>query len=219
MKENIDLSLKIEESDSQYKDRRPLIKLLKGLVSQQTCDKMVDRFEKNIKNMRIETPDNRKGISAYSVHELYDDIQAELLFPISESSEKVLIPTYNFSRKYTKGSILRRHSDRTACEYSVTLCFGVDKKPWTFYCEVEGKEKSIDLEPGDALYYRGMHVPHWREPLETEYCYQTFLHYIDLNGMYTGDAFEGIKRQRDNGGIYGEPYNIYKDIEMKQSVF
>lgn len=173
---------------------------------------MVERFEEQIAagKMRIENENtNDKGLISYCQHETFDKQQEEILFDVSAIAETELVPTYNFSRKYTKGSILRRHSDRPACEYSVTFCFGVDQKPWSFYCEVEGKTIKVDLNPGDGLYYRGMLVPHWREELDTDYCYQTFFHYVNRHGPHYGQCMEGVKRLRDTG-IYDNNDEIFE---------
>jgi hypothetical protein len=63
----------------------------------------------------------------------------------------------------------------------------------------------VDLEVGDALYYRGMEVTHWREPLDDEYCYQSFFHAVDINGRHFDCAMEGLKRTREHG-THGELY-------------
>ena len=89
----------------------------------------------------------------------YSDIAMETLLeklvePMSKETGLNLIPTYSYARIYKKGDVLKRHKD------------GV----------------KIDLEPGDALIYRGCEVEHWREAFEGENCGQVFLHYNDASG-------------------------------------
>jgi len=119
----------------------------------------------------------------------YADIAMETLLdklvePISKETELKLIPTYSYARIYTKGDILKRHKDRYSCEVSITLNLGGDS--WPIYLEPSGEiDKEgikINLEPGDALIYRGDLVEHWRETFEGENCGQVFLHYNDASG-------------------------------------
>ena len=95
-----------------------------------------------------------------------------------------MIPTYSYARIYKKGDVLKRHKDRYSCEVSMTMNLGGDS--WPIYLEPSGETDKegvkIDLEPGDALIYRGCEVEHWREAFEGENCGQVFLHYNDASG-------------------------------------
>ena len=95
-----------------------------------------------------------------------------------------LYPAYTYARIYKKGDILKRHKDRYSCEVSMTMNLGGD--PWPIYLEPSGERDKegvkVDLEPGDALIYRGCEVEHWREEFEGENCGQVFLHYNDASG-------------------------------------
>ena len=50
------------------------------------------------------------------------------------------------------------------------------------------------MTPGDAVFYIGPLQLHWREELTYDKCYQTFLHWVDLNGT---NADLGIKNYKD----------------------
>ena len=119
----------------------------------------------------------------------YGDTAMEtLLLACQPKMEKAtglsLNPTYAYARIYKKGDILERHKDRYSCEISTTLNLGGD--PWPIYLEPSGKTDregiKVDLEPGDALIYRGCEVEHWREAFEGDNCGQVFLHYNDASG-------------------------------------
>jgi len=90
-----------------------------------------------------------------------------------------LLPTYAFWRMYTMFADLKKHTDRPACEISVTVMIGSDGTSWPIY--MDGKE--IDLKPGDAAIYLGCEVEHWREEFNGDWHAQTFLHYVDKNGL------------------------------------
>ena len=136
----------------------------------------------------------------------YGDVAMETLLlktqPIMEKQTGMkLIPTYSYARIYTKGDILKRHKDRYSCEVSITLNLGGDS--WPIYLEPSGEiDKEgikIDLEPGDALIYRGDLVEHWRETFEGENCGQVFLHYNDASHK------EAEKNKYDGRGFLGLP--------------
>ena len=119
----------------------------------------------------------------------YSDIAMETLLekltePMSKETGLNLIPTYSYARIYKKGDVLKRHKDRYSCEVSMTMNLGGD--PWPIYLEPSGETDKegvkIDLEPGDALIYRGCEVEHWREAFDGENCGQVFLHYNDASG-------------------------------------
>ena len=108
------------------------------------------------------------------------------LHPLIEKHTKLeLYRTYNYYRRYKKGDILRVHSDRPACEISVTLNLGrKDKYSWPIWI-VNNDEipQMVILDPGDALIYRGCDLKHWR-PKNTysdDYS-QVFLHFVDKDG-------------------------------------
>ena len=119
----------------------------------------------------------------------YSDIAMETLLekltePMSKETGLNLIPTYSYARIYKKGDVLKRHKDRYSCEVSMTMNLGGDS--WPIYLEPSGETDKegvkIDLEPGDALIYRGCEVEHWRKAFEGENCGQVFLHYNDASG-------------------------------------
>jgi hypothetical protein len=95
-----------------------------------------------------------------------------------------LYPTYSYYRVYKPEDELKKHRDRRSCEISVTVCLGYDyitddpDYHWDIYIDGE----AIEMEPGDAVIYRGCEVEHWREPFnvqENSWHVQLFLHYVD----------------------------------------
>ncbi len=91
-----------------------------------------------------------------------------------------LLPTYSFWRMYTKFADLSAHKDRPSCEISVTVNIGSDGTEWPIFIE----DKAIDLKPGDGVIYLGCDLTHWRNEFQGDWCAQTFLHYVDANGLY-----------------------------------
>jgi len=108
----------------------------------------------------------------------------ELLLPqVERHSGATLHPTYSYFRIYKQGDVLTRHTDRPSCEISVTLNLGYEgDRPWPIWIDVRGQAVSVELEPGDALLYRGIDIPHWRDAFDGVHSLQVFLHYVDRQG-------------------------------------
>ncbi len=110
------------------------------------------------------------------------ELLCEKTHQVSSILEETVLPTYCYSRVYYNGSILERHTDRDACEISLTLHLDGDK-PWPIYIETpNGEEKSVILNPGDAMMYLGKVAEHWRNQYEGEHYTQVFLHYVRSRG-------------------------------------
>ena len=96
---------------------------------------------------------------------------------------KNLVPTYSYTRIYTRGSNLPRHSDRPACQYSITLNIGASSDdPYPFFCKSKIKEtptSKMDNPLYTPILYMGEKVSHWRDNLEKEHSTHIFLHYVD----------------------------------------
>ena len=124
-----------------------------------------------------------------------------------------LHPTYFYERFYYAGQELKRHSDRPACEISVTLQISTNlKEPWDIWFQKpDGKETSIKMKSGDAVIYKGCERQHWRFPMKSNYnilqnkinklkkkeddtyLHQIFFHYVDAQGPFVHYAYDAIK--------------------------
>ena len=139
-----------------------------------------------------------------SVLLLYGDKMSKVL-------ELDLIPTYTYARIYEQGNTLRPHSDRPSCEISATCPITIsDNRASTIYIsnfkfdpsihtspnwsisEIKklGDYTQVDLLPGDALFYKGCERFHWREPLESDYLVQFFMHTVQTNGQFKDFVFD-----------------------------
>lgn len=117
------------------------------------------------------------------------------LLPIMQRTTGMLLyPTYTYFRVYGKGQDMKRHTDRKACEFSMTLNLHNDPEPWAIYIEGTDKvETSVLLEPGDAMIYRGMQCPHWRNTYTGNMQIQVFLHYVGQQGRCFNHKFDKRK--------------------------
>jgi len=118
-----------------------------------------------------------------------------------------LLPTYSYFRLYREGDICRVHSDRYACEHSLSLTLDYsDGVPWPLEVGSERVEPSakveadfgeelyasLEMRPGDAVLYQGVHHRHGRvAPNPNGWSAHLFLHWVDRNGPYREHAFDG----------------------------
>lgn len=91
-----------------------------------------------------------------------------------------LLPTYSFWRMYTYNADLKKHKDRPSCEISATVMIGSCGTEWPIF--MDGNK--VNLEPGDAVVYKGLEVEHWRENFEGDWHAQVFLHYVNAEGPH-----------------------------------
>jgi hypothetical protein len=130
---------------------------------------------------------------AWSAHgDLFmDGLLLDTLPLAEEVTQAKLFPTYSYFRVYKNGDVLDKHKDRPSCEISLSLCLGYEAEmPWPIWIEGPAGVASIELQPGDALFYRGIECSHRREPMVGERAVQVFLHYVDQNGPYAQWKFD-----------------------------
>jgi hypothetical protein len=120
-----------------------------------------------------------------------------------------LIPTYAYFRVYQQGDLCLVHSDREACEHSLSLTVELsDGRPWALCVgkkhldEPEptpgfnfGDEEysELPMEAGDAVVYRGVNYHHGRiEPNPNRWSAHLFMHWVDSAGPFADHAFDRV---------------------------
>ena len=122
---------------------------------------------------------------------------------------ETLLPTYCYFRLYRAGDIGRVHSDRPACEHSLSLTLGYsDGLAWPLEVSsrpldkphgradddfaVDEPRTAIPMEVGDAVLYRGVDRVHGRTtPNPNRWTAHLFLHWVARDGPYADQAFDG----------------------------
>lgn len=116
-----------------------------------------------------------------------------------------LAPTNSYFRVYQEGDVCLVHSDREACEHSLSLTLGYsDGRPWPLdiaHRRLQGVEPTtadfgaepytpLSMQIGDAVLYQGIRYRHGRVvPNPNRWSAHLFLHWVDANGMFAGEAF------------------------------
>jgi hypothetical protein len=128
-------------------------------------------------------------------HEYMFETLHERLWPIVERVVgEELIPTYAYARLYGNGNVLKKHTDRSACEVSVTIQLGRSHHyAWPIYMG----DQRFDLGEGDGVIYPGCDIEHWRDKCdgpEGYYAGQVFLHFVRKNGPYASEVGDNTVR-------------------------
>lgn len=122
---------------------------------------------------------------------LYCKHVAEKIFGYEE-----LVPAYACSREYFKGSELKVHRDRDACQFSltITMCRRGKGHSKIWFSDYEDKRNpvGIDLDEGDVVVFNGGEKYagskfHWRDPLVLDNLFQLFLHYVAVDNIENAD--------------------------------
>jgi hypothetical protein len=107
-------------------------------------------------------------------------------------TKKQLLPAYSYARIYYKGAEMAIHTDRPSCQYSATMTISIDETPWDiWFMDNYAITKNISLPVGHMCVYRGDKLPHWREKYNGNKQIQVFLHYVDANGEYKENIYDG----------------------------
>ena len=180
-------------------------------------DKNPDHFN------HVEVENQVEGSLARYYHPQFRTIHTGVRKKLEKVIGRKLYNTYYYDRYYFCGQELSKHADRDACEISVSIHISTnlpdDDKDWPFHIKtpdtytdksksavlVPGEERSLVLNPGDGLLYKGCERPHWRESMPTpkkkkklfgkesdqEYYYhQIFFHYVLQDGLRAHCAWD-----------------------------
>src|ERR1700674_1640239 len=99
-------------------------------------------------------------------------------------------PSYVYLASYLSGAVLKKHTDRQQCEFSVTLCLDFSPEPelatpWPIRLDTSEGTVAVYQALGDGLVYRGTKVPHYRNALAAGHTSTSiFFHYVpaDFSG-------------------------------------
>lgn len=177
------------------------VAILEKLVDADLCKKLADELEAaNVAGLSIKDELCPKSDSIYRAANT-EKLALALLPDVQKATGLSLLPTYSYSRIYRPGEVLKPHTDREACEISLTINLQQEGENWPIYMADQTTEseeattlvtdeakyfvtniRECYLNVGDAVLYRGCDKVHWRPPYKGIKQTQVFLHYVDANG-------------------------------------
>ena len=159
-------------------------------------DLMVKTFEECIRvnNFQPNHGDYNDVVSCETI-EMYMETLAAIVHkdyttPIVEKKTGLnLIPTYCYTRKYFQGSILFPHTDRDACEISLTYC--ISGPEW----EINVGDNTLITKIGNGVIYKGCEIPHGRSEPSSGEVLQVFNHWVISDGVRSKSAYDDGKHK------------------------
>jgi predicted 2-oxoglutarate/Fe(II)-dependent dioxygenase YbiX len=171
---------------------------IKNFISSERSYELAKEFIRFTKENNISNDSQVQNASAYYNHIDFLELLCEKTPEVSKFLGETVLPTYSFARVYKNGATLEKHTDRNACEISLTINLSGDES-WPIWIKTpDGKEVSLDLESGDAMMYLGCHAEHWREQYQGKEYVQVFLHYVKSRGENSWAVFDKIINPPDN---------------------
>jgi len=157
-------------------------KIVKNLIPKKESKKLYEYCIKRSENKDANLNDEQSiGSPSFYGDKKFKKLQKRLLKRIERESNIKLFSTYTYWRLYKKGSILKSHVDRPACEISISIDIGGE--PWELWIlNKNGIPIKVDLNMGDGLLYLGCELNHWRNEFKGKNHAQVFLHYVDQFG-------------------------------------
>lgn len=102
-----------------------------------------------------------------------------------------LVEAYSYWRTYYAGAILSPHRDRESCEFTASVCIQKGSCDWPIYIKsFDRKVSSVELEEGDAVFFQGGMLEHWRDEYKGNHQKQIFLHYVADTGPYKNFKYD-----------------------------
>ena len=169
--------------------------------------------DNDIENYKFAPVENQvEGSTSRYWHPQYRQIHSEIRHKVEKEIGRTLYDTYYYDRFYFSGQKLEKHTDRDACEISVTVHIDTnlqgDDADWPVWIKtpdqysdenhreitVNGENHSVVLKPGDGMVYKGCERPHWRDMMpgkiqpshiifpRPNYYHQIFFHYVLQDG-------------------------------------
>ena len=184
-------NLKIESYQQQFKEKGYAV--IEGFVPPGVAALIANYARIRVANKDMDIMDD--GFVDFALTNYGDYITESMLVQVIGLIEKVtdkeLAPTYSYLRYYRDKDKLPVHVERYSCQYGVTLCCGYDYNKdvmWPIHIKgKDGKKKTVDQQPGDALVYLGCDLEHWRDQIPGGHHVQVHLHYIGKDEPYADE--------------------------------
>jgi len=186
--------------------------VIPNFISSDRAKVLSEEFKTHCENNEFPGDNQAPNSHAIYNHISFLELLCEKTPEVSTLLEETVLPTYSYARVYKEGSVLEKHTDRDACEISLTLHLDGDH-PWPIWIETPQQQKKfVSLNPGDAMLYLGRIAPHWRDEYQGSYYSQVFLHYVRSRGECSYAYFDN----REKGKI-GTPdkEEVFEKSESK----
>lgn len=191
-------------------------RLLERVIAPEIADVFLRTLWSDIRSQKVDFQTHQQGLlrkNALEVHGRHSPAMMGLHWGltsrVAEEVGRQLVPSFAFFRMYFRDDVCRVHSDRPACEVSLSVTIGYsDGKPWDLsigtasdfdtlaIADDFGEEpfRSYAMRPGDGLLYHGSRRRHGRlVPNPNCWSAHLFLQWVDPSGPHRSEAFERLE--------------------------
>jgi hypothetical protein len=174
--------------------------VVKNVLNKDVRRVLSHQFKMFRDNMLLQNPDkfafNDHQVEKSFVYYSFYGFEALLETVIKDEVEKQtgikVYPSYSFARIYYNDAEMKIHKDRKSCQISATCCIDTDGTDWPIgFVNRAGERIYISQEPGDVIIYSGCELQHWRDKYTGQEQVQAFMHYVDVNGEYAYEKYDG----------------------------
>lgn len=156
--------------------------LIPNFIDSEYAKELSNQFKEDHRKNNYSGDSQAPNSACVYNHENSLKLLYEKVDSLSLEVETQLFPTYAYSRIYSNGEELKSHTDRPACELTVSLNLDSDAD-WPIYiCDHNNEPQEVIMKPGDGVVFLGCFSPHWRHKFEGTFCTQVFLHYVRADG-------------------------------------
>jgi hypothetical protein len=186
--------------------------VIENFINKEDAERLYNIFKEFSKTY----PGDPQSPESHAVYNFipFVELLVEKIPVINDIIGEPVLPTYSFARVYKNGADLKRHTDRDACEVSVSLNLGGDKDWDIYFKKPNGEESKLLLKPGQAVLYAGCVSEHWREKFDgTEYG-QVFLHYVRSKGFNNKHFFDrlNLNQPQTNNNLNNNNIRKYNTV-------
>lgn len=156
-----------------------------GLITPENAEGLAEILWTDVRNYPPEYDPERGFVWQLYKSPCLKDLATKFHPMMEKVTGEPLTQTYWYTTIYTNNSYMVRHTDRDACEISLSLNLKSDCN-WTLNVQdLQGKEHRLNTKAGDGIYYLGREVLHDRELLVSKHqqiYIQSFFHWVRTNG-------------------------------------
>jgi hypothetical protein len=189
---------------------------LRHLVSPEVADAFLRMLWGDVLNGRVLTQTHQQDLLRKNALEIHGRNYPPLLglhwgltSTIANKVSSDLLPSFAFFRLYFADDVCRVHSDRPACEVSVSLTLAYsDGEPWELCVARNEATDRVTIHedfgnephetfaplPGDGVLYYGSRHRHGRiTPNPNRWSAHIFMHWVAREGAHRDQAFERLE--------------------------
>jgi hypothetical protein len=164
--------------------------LLRNFIDPVHAQNLSERFQREAPALGLKEDEQVRNAPGMYNYIPFVSLMSNKTGFVSQVVGEEVMPTYTYTRLYSKGNVLVPHKDRFSSEIGISVNLSCSET-WPFWLmDTEGNSLELLLEPGDAVIYEANELLHWREEFQGEHCHNAFLFYVRERGVNRDNYFD-----------------------------